>query len=182
VGTSPPLHLPLSFLAHQYPTMSPMLSSASTHLAVVGSASTSVNRTVVPPCTAAAGFPRSLGHATSTIEFARGWRSPWSSWPGRRPHRRRAVAAGVSLPLPMTDPWGRGPTCLSPLARVCTLHRVHLAFQRLMFKRNLKMISRKDVNALEIHNLLILGSKIVKQILVDFLIPDIRCKNIACQV
>jgi hypothetical protein len=38
---------------------------------------------------------------------------------------------------------------------------------------NLKMISRKDINALEIHNLLILAPKIVKQILVDFLEPDL---------
>jgi hypothetical protein len=35
------------------------------------------------------------------------------------------------------------------------------------------MISRKDENSLEIHNLLILTPKIVKQILVDFLEPDI---------
>jgi hypothetical protein len=107
--------------------MSPMLSSASTYLVVAGSASPSVNRIAVPPCTAAVGFPRSLGHATSTIEFARGWRSPRSSWPGRRPHRRRAVAAGVSLPLPVTDPWGHGPTCLSSLMRACALCRVHVA-------------------------------------------------------
>jgi hypothetical protein len=35
------------------------------------------------------------------------------------------------------------------------------------------MIFQKDVNALEIHNLLILALKIVKQILVDFLELDI---------
>jgi hypothetical protein len=37
----------------------------------------------------------------------------------------------------------------------------------------LKMISKKDVNALEIHNLLILAPKIVKQILADFLGLDL---------
>jgi hypothetical protein len=81
--------------------------------------------------------------------------SPASMW----------LTCGVRLP--------HGPACLSPLARACTLHRVHLAFQWLMFKRNLKMISRKDVNGLEIHNLLILAPKIVKKILVDFLGPDL---------
>jgi hypothetical protein len=35
------------------------------------------------------------------------------------------------------------------------------------------MIFRKDENGLEIHNLLILAPKIVKQILVDFLEPDL---------
>jgi hypothetical protein len=35
---------------------------------------------------------------------------------------------------------------------------------------------------LEIHNLLILAPKIVKQNLVDFLEPDLWFKNIACQV
>jgi hypothetical protein len=35
------------------------------------------------------------------------------------------------------------------------------------------MISKKDINALEIHNLLILAPKIVKQNLVDFLEPDL---------
>jgi hypothetical protein len=35
------------------------------------------------------------------------------------------------------------------------------------------MNSRKEINALEIHNLLILAPKIVKQILVDFLGPDL---------
>jgi hypothetical protein len=37
----------------------------------------------------------------------------------------------------------------------------------------LKMNSRKEINALEIHNFLILAPKIVKQILVDFLRPDL---------
>jgi hypothetical protein len=108
--------------------MSPMLSSAYTHLAVAGSASPSVNRTAIPPCTVAAGFSRSLGHAMSTIEFAWGWRSPRSSWPSRRPHRRRAVAAGIFLPLPMTDPWGHGSTCLSQCAHTCVQLWVALAF------------------------------------------------------
>jgi hypothetical protein len=35
------------------------------------------------------------------------------------------------------------------------------------------MNSRKEINALEIHNLLILAPKIVKQILVDFLGLDL---------
>jgi hypothetical protein len=35
------------------------------------------------------------------------------------------------------------------------------------------MISKKYVNGLEIHNLLILAPKIAKQILVDFLGPDL---------
>jgi hypothetical protein len=54
---------------------------------------------------------------------------------GRRPHRRRAVAAGVFLPLSVTDPWGRGPTCLPRLALACALHRVHLAFSAADVKR-----------------------------------------------
>jgi hypothetical protein len=37
----------------------------------------------------------------------------------------------------------------------------------------LKMNCRKEINALEIHNLLILAPKIMKQILVDFLEPDL---------
>jgi hypothetical protein len=105
-----------------------MLSSASTHLTVAESASPSVNRTAVPPCTTAVDFPRSLGHATSTIKFTRGWRSPRSSWPGRRPHRRRAVAASVLLPLHVTDPWGRGSTCLSQCVCACVQLWVALAF------------------------------------------------------
>jgi hypothetical protein len=91
VGTSFPLHLSPSFLAHEHSTVSLMLSSASTHPAVARDASSATTRAAASPCMAA-GFPSFLGHVAGTVGLARGWGSRRSSWPGRRPHRRRGHA------------------------------------------------------------------------------------------
>jgi hypothetical protein len=54
--------------------------------------SPATTRAAALPCTTAPGFPSSLGHTAGTVGFAQGWESRRSSWPSRRPHRRRGHA------------------------------------------------------------------------------------------
>jgi hypothetical protein len=65
VDTSVPLHLPPSFLTHNHRIASLMLPNTSTHHAVPGDTSPVMTRAAAPPCTAAADFLSSLGHATA---------------------------------------------------------------------------------------------------------------------
>jgi hypothetical protein len=83
-----------------------MPSSTSAHPAVAENASQVTTRAAAPPCTAAIGFPSSLGHAAGTIGFARGWGSRRSSWPGRSPHRRRGHARQRRPCSGLADGWG----------------------------------------------------------------------------
>jgi hypothetical protein len=70
----------------------------------------------------------------------------------------------------VTDQWGRGPAYLSQCARACAQLWVALAFSAgFQIKEFLYFCEI----ALEIYNLPILAPKIVKQILVYFLGPDI---------
>jgi hypothetical protein len=89
VDTSLLLRLLASFLTHEHPIVSLMLSSDSTHPTMARDASPVMTHAAAPPCTAAASFPSSLGHAVGTVGFGRGWGSHRSSWLGRRPRRRR---------------------------------------------------------------------------------------------
>jgi len=107
--------LPPSFLAHEHRTASPSIPSTSSHRAMAGDASPATTRTAAPPCMVAAGFPCSLAHATSTAGFARVWGARRSPSPDRRPHRRRALAAGDLLCFGSADRWGpaKPRACLS---------------------------------------------------------------------
>jgi hypothetical protein len=113
--------------------------------------------------------PRIVGHGRG--HPLAGGLADGEDWPVSAASAPVQLTGGVEFP--------HEPACLSHPARACAQPQVYSAFSAADFKKELEMIFRIYVNALENHNLLILAPKIVKQILVDFLGVDLWFKNIA---
>ena len=140
VDSPAPLPCPPFFLAHEHRTASLSLPSTSSCPTMAGDAPPATTHATAPPCMAAAGFPSSLAHVAGTLGFARGWGACWSPSPGRRPHRRRTLAAGDLLCFCSADGWGPADPrahCQSLCVSARVQIRVHPAFSSAGFKRDL---------------------------------------------
>ena len=161
-----PLPLPPPFLTHEHRTASLSLLSTSSHRAMAGDASPATTRATAPPCTAAAGFPSSLAHATGTIVFARGWGACWSPSPGRRPRRRRDLGGPPPPLFRVAARWGLPDVgahlSVARCVCLCLDPGGSSNFEPGFSERIKEMIYRFCLNALEIHNLLKIAPNLLK--------------------